>query len=583
MNKILKGLTISAVAMGMTACSADYLNEPPIDSITDEQLGESLEGMKAAMNGVAQTMYILYNPNATERYGNGEGYFQTYYGDSPSPDYANMWLWGSQAQYQPWTFMTRDTDSGGSYAWMYAYTLINQANIILQKIDGVAAEQSEKDNIKAQALTIRAHAYVRLMQVYGPRFEDRKNGDELTVVLRLTPGSDPMPLSDYKTVVGQIYKDLDDAIALFESSGITRVKGEGWLPNIDVARGIYSRIALINHDWAKAQQMAHDGRQNYPIMSADEYVAGFADPNDEWMWFNNRDRSNNGYYSWGASFSCNGGYSTNYNWAGSGGQMSWRLYKQVYDKYPDADVRCDLYWMPDKVNWFADYGFTEADFWDNTIVAPAYLNMWLVDPYMTAAISMWTASMTPEGYSGAFNIWLGFSPNMSDAVIQQYFGILKQNGFQDRVQFGAQLKFWSSKPDLGDSNHAFMRASELLLNEAEAALEQGDETTARECLKELNSNRISGYTCTATGDALKEELRLYRRMELWGEGDTWFSFKRWNITATRDAWKAGDPTSGNFKDAYKGSWDPSYGNGWRYQIPRAEKDYNPYINSQLNQ
>ena len=158
MNKILKGFAISAVALGMTACSENYLNQPPIDSITDEQLSESLEGMKAAMNGIAQTMYILYNGSATERYGNGEAYFQTYYGDSPSPDFACSWLWGSQAQYQPWTFMTRDTDSGGSYAWMYAYTLINQAKTIIEKIDGVSAEQSEKDIIKDQALTIRAHA-----------------------------------------------------------------------------------------------------------------------------------------------------------------------------------------------------------------------------------------------------------------------------------------------------------------------------------------------------------------------------------------------------------------------------------------
>lgn len=581
MNNIFKGLAISAVALGLTACSDNYLNEPPIDSITDSQLGESMDAMTAAMNGIAQTMYILYNPDATERYGNGEAYFQTYYGDSPSPDFACSWLWGSQAQYQPWTFMTRDTDSGGSYAWTYAYTLINQANTILSKIDGVVADQAEKDNMKAQALTIRAHAYTRLMQVYGPRFEDSKNGAELTVVLRLTPGTDPVPLSDYKTVMEQIYKDLDDAISLYESSNISRT--QGWMPDIDIAKGIYSRIALINHDWAKAQKMAKEARADYPIMSRDDYLAGFADPTSEWMWFNNRDRSNNGYYSWGASFSCNGGYSTNYNWSASGGQMSWRLYKEVYDKYPDQDVRCDQFWMPDKVDWFADYGIKQEDFWNTDYVLPAYLNMWLKNPYMTAAISMWTAYMTPSGYSGAFNIWTGFQPSYNNATIESLFAQLNAAGYQDRVQFGAQLKFWSSKPDLGDANHAFMRASELLLNEAEAALEQGDETTAKACLVELNSKRINGYTCTATGDALKEELRLYRRMELWGEGDTWFSFKRWNITATRDSWVAGDPTSGNFMAAYKGSWDPTYGNGWRYQIPRIEKDYNPYINSQLNQ
>lgn len=580
MNKIFKRFALTAVAVGLTACSSDYLNEPPIDSITDEQLSESMEGMRAAMTGIAQTMYILYNPDATERYGNGEGYFQTYYGDSPSPDFACSWLRGSQAQYQPWTFMTRDTDSGGSYAWMYAYTLINQANTILEKIDNVVGDEKEKKNIKAQALTIRAHAYTRLMQVYGPRYEDSKNGDELTVVLRLAPGTDPMPLSDYRTVVGQIYKDLDDAIALFEEAGIART--EGWLPDADVARGIYSRIALINHDWSKAQKMAHDGRQDYPIMSAAEYLAGFADPNDEWMWFNNRDRSNNGYYSWGASFSCNGGYSTNYNWAGSGGQMSWRLYKEVYDKYPESDVRCDLYWMPDKVNWFVDFGFEEKDFWNTSIISPSYLNMWLINPLMTAAISMWVSYTTPAGYNGAFNIWTGFSPTMDNATINQYFALLQSAGYEDRVQFGAQMKFFSSKADLGDSNHAFMRASELLLNEAEAALEQGDEETAKSCLVELNKNRITGYSCTATGEALKDELRLYRRMELWGEGDTWFSFKRWNITAKREAWKRDDPTSNNFMPAYEGEWTPSYGNGWRFQIPRVEKDYNPIINSQLN-
>ena len=93
---------------------------------------------------------------------------------------------------------------------------------------------------------------------------------------------------------------------------------------------------------------------------------------------------------------------------------------------------------------------------------------------------------------------------------------------------------------------------------------------------------MTGYTCTLTGNALKEELRLYRRMELWGEGDTWFSFKRWNTQAKREIWKANDPASNNFAPAYEGTYEPSYGNGWRYEIPKSEKDYNNIINNQLN-
>ncbi|MDE5840258.1 MAG: RagB/SusD family nutrient uptake outer membrane protein, partial [Muribaculaceae bacterium] len=143
-------------------------------------------------------------------------------------------------------------------------------------------------------------------------------------------------------------------------------------------------------------------------------------------------------------------------------------------------------------------------------------------------------------------------------------------------------KFWSDAENLGDAQHPFLRAAELLLNEAEAAIENGDEQTARDCLVELNSNRMDEYTCTLSGDALKEEVRLYRRIELWGEGDTWFSFKRWNITAVRESWKAGDPTSNNFLPYYEGTYAPDYSNGWRYEIPKSEKDYNTIINNQLN-
>lgn len=590
MNKIIKLLFASAIVGGMGSCSSNYLDQPPIDLVSDNAIGESVEAARAALYGLCESMYISYGDEDSDyaiRFASGEAYFQTYYGDSPSPDFADSFLYGSQKENQAWVYMTRDTGDGDRYPWMYAYNLINQANVILSKIDNVPGDPADVKFIKAEALTIRAHAYIRLMQVYGTRFEDSQNGSALCVVLRTEPGSGSAPLATYKEVMEQIYTDLDDAIELFTESGRSRSKG--FEPNIDVARGLYSRAALINHDWALAEKMAHDARAKYPIMSPAEYLAGFADANGEWLWYNDFNKTYNGYNSWGASFSCNGAYAVSYDWSGAG-CISWRLYKEVFDKYED-DVRCELFWTPDKANMYVNYGFKDEDFWSSKYVYPARMTMWNVDPTMTMAATLWNMYGTPEGYQGGmlpfnftFGEYLGLTPNLAanPTVIDQVFQIAQQAVGNTRIQFGAQQKFWSDNMALGDAQHPFLRGAELLLNEAEAMIEQGNYTGAQDCLKELNKQRIGGYRCTATGDALRDEVRLYRRIELWGEGDSWFSFKRWNMPVKREIWKEGDPTSNNFMPAYEGSYDASYSNGWRYEIPKSEKDYNTVINQQLN-
>lgn len=589
MKKLYKGILASAMTFGLAACDSNYLEQPPIDLVSDAAIGESVEAARAALYGLCEAMYISYGDDDNDyaiRFANGEAYLQTYYGDSPSPDFSDSFLYGSQKENQAWVFMTRDSGDGDRYPWMYAYNLINQANVILSRIDEVPGDPADVKQIKASALTIRAHAYIRLMQVYGPRFEDSKNGEALCVVLRTSPGSDQSPLVSYKGVMDQIYSDLDEAITLYTESGKARTKG--FEPNIDVAKGLYSRAALINHDWTKAQQMAREARQKYPIMSPDEYLAGFAQANGEWLWYNDFNKTYNGYNSWGASFSCNGAYAVSYDWSGAG-TISYRLYKQVYDKN-NSDVRCLQFWTPDKANMFVDFGIEEKDFWSSDCVYGERMTMWGVDPVVTTSITLWNMYTTPEGYSDGllpFNTGASFGAALGltdEDAIDPYVQEIIYNYAKSstRVQFGSQIKFWSKSSDLGDAQHPFLRAAELLLNEAEAAIENNDEQTARNCLEELNRNRMDEYTCTLSGAALKEEVRLYRRMELWGEGDAWFSFKRWNVPVTREIWKADDPTSNNFLPAYEGSYATDYANGWRYEIPKSEKDYNTIINNQLN-
>lgn len=606
-KKFIAGIG-SLVAVGgmLTACSSDYLEQPPIDSISEEMIGQSLEAARAALYGVCQAMNIGQYGDMGTRFMMGEGYIQTYYGDSPSPDFWDSFLWGSQAQYQAWALMMKDNRTGANCGWLYGYNLVGQANRILAQIDKIPVESDQEEAtrkfIKAQTLTMRAHGYIRLMQIYGPRYEDRKDGDALCLVLREVSGYDALPLSTYDDCITFIEKDLDNAIALYnEATGVQRQNG--FEPDLNICQGLYSRLALMNHEWEKAAQMAKDARTGYPIMSADEYKDGFYSPNNEWLWYNDPDPTYVGYNSWGASFACNGAYATTDNWSSSG-CMSVKLFDQIYERNSE-DVRTELYWMPQNANRYVNTDVKEEWFWDYTFVNQEFGYMYVPTPAgvtdakkkqlasMNAAISMWLTQNYPGDEVGMMGYKvISITPEEAKSAIKRSTWNMKVSG-SGSVQFGAQCKFYGIESQMGAVEHPFLRGAELLLNQAEAECEQGNYPAAARLLEELNQQRMPSYSCTLTGDELRDEIRLYRRMELWGEGDCWFSFKRWNLPITRSLWKEGDTTSDSFFDcnggkAYTGgdsdviTWETDYCNGWRYTIPTAETHYNPLVADQLN-
>lgn len=136
------------------------------------------------------------------------------------------------------------------------------------------------------------------------------------------------------------------------------------------------------------------------------------------------------------------------------------------------------------------------------------------------------------------------------------------------VQFGAQVKFYASQPTYSFTDAVvFLRAEEVLLSQAEAAYRLGDENMARQLLISLNISRDSSYSCTASGEALLQEIQRYRRIELWGEGHGWFDQKRWNLPLERRMYVSGDTSSGNWPASMSGTLSTSAINGWRYPIP----------------
>ena len=135
----------------------------------------------------------------------------------------------------------------------------------------------------------------------------------------------------------------------------------------------------------------------------------------------------------------------------------------------------------------------------------------------------------------------------------------------------------ADQPGIGQLNN--FRSAEMYLIEAEANCHiGGKDAETQKLLVALNkdSGRNPAYTCTKTGDNLLQEVKLYRRIELWGEGFDWFDYKRWKEPIVRKAYP-----EGSFHVQFAITIQPSDNNQWTWVFPAKEVDYNDALSSYI--
>lgn len=178
------------------------------------------------------------------------------------------------------------------------------------------------------------------------------------------------------------------------------------------------------------------------------------------------------------------------------------------------------------------------------------------------------------GYAGLLQSYKSVDKRIFDAISTND---ARKNWFVDSGNpFGlpkyANIKFVDDTDFEGD--YVFMRAAEMYLIEAEAKALGGDDAGARQALFNLISTRVSGYTLsTNSGQALLDEIRFHRKVELWGEGFAFFDMKRWNTGLNRTYVGSNHATFGFF-DYPTGSVK------FNFQIPLNEINTNPELGAQ---
>ena len=544
MKKIINKLFAGSLLAGMmlvSSCAGDYLDTAPTDSTgATDAVGTTANAMKA-LNGIAKIMTTQHS-----YFGGGfagENNIMIQYESYPSENYNYNYYASGWSPIFNQEFHTRTNSIYDAYAWYYYYTIAGNANTILANIDNAEGTEAERNFVKASALTFRAYAFEKLVHYYCWRWQDSNNGASQGIVLRLDESTGGQGYATLAETYAQIYKDLDEAIMLFEQSGMDRNASQVWMPNINVAHAIYARAALTKQDYTKALTEAKLARQNYPLMSNAEYHAGFCNPTSEWIFGSfGSAQENNWYWSYGTQYACNGYYANAAGAANGAGSIG----RELINRIPNDDARKALFLTEDK---FPGYNFNDGSAMD-------------------------------LGYG---ILGMGDDEKKADALWEEaaaYCQKMAVSGLEAPYQagymyLGGQLKFYVFDSP-GVSYLPFIRSSEMVLIEAEANYFLNDIPGAQAALVDLNatSGRNPAYTCTKTGDDLWNEIMDYRELELWGEGFAWSDYKRWNRDIVRHSFAEG----GNAHISVAKTIPASGVNKWTWDVPLNETDYNDELN-----
>ncbi|GAB3225633.1 RagB/SusD family nutrient uptake outer membrane protein [Spirosoma arcticum] len=322
---------VMALSLLTSGCEQEYLETSPTGGIDAGSVYATTKNGAAAINGIYRAMVLRYMDS------------QPHFGhpavmiilDALGEDLvlSNTSNAGHLAE-QRWQAHRSETSNGDRLPYELYYRLIGNANLAVANVDNATGPESERNQIKGEALAIRAFSYFYLVQIYGKRYSGAaKPNAQPGVPLVVTPTTDGLPRATVEEIYTQINKDLTDAAALLTSARSFKSH-----INLEVVKGLQARVALTQQNWAEAAKFAAEARKGFSLMSVAQYQEGFSDiGNPEWMWGFDHQEDQSEFFGAFHSY-----ISSNYN------STNIRLTPKVinsllYNQIPATDVRARMW------------------------------------------------------------------------------------------------------------------------------------------------------------------------------------------------------------------------------------------------
>lgn len=505
---IIKTITFFLVVILISGCE-EFLDRYPSTSVSEDNIYSDIETAGAALLG-------LYSDLQDGRL-TGRGTLIK--GDLKGPDFFLL-TGGGQYFVPEYNYQENVTNNGqAGYIWAAGYQTVKDCNVFLSGLEGIEGSTDKKNDMIAQAKTIKAIAYTEMTKAfcYPPNFTaiDAKYSMGIPLVLSkeenvniIETGPSRAPLSE---VFEHIEALLDDALLKVDPSRATGIYISSY-----AIQGLLAEVYLYQEKWSDAASSALAAAGGANMIAKDDYLTEMrSDVNDECLL-----------------------------------EIMYTLTDNLADRMPgywmnmtvNADNRNDVYSLG-----YGDVGASDA-----------FINLLKENP-------------------NDIRIDLLHEDKLSTATPEEDPLIHGVNGFSSRYYY----KYIGCKSgNVQLHNTPIIRLPEVLLIAAEANSEiPGNDALALDLLNNVYTSRTGTVLSGLTGDDLKDEIFKERRRELAYEGHGIWNYLRKNRSFVRDASHftvvSIDPTTtaGRDADLFHKVVSP---------IPITEMDANPNMRDQQN-
>lgn len=392
----------------------------------------------------------------------------------------HFYYWGQNKQMDENKLKTQ-------FPWNFHYGLLLSINQVVGAVDPLKATDAQK-GYYASALAYRALVYLDMARMYeflpNDKFTTNAEGVDVTgltvpwVTNETTP-EEAMnnPRLPHAQMAANILADLNEAEKYIDLLPTTAGQT---LPDKACVYGLKARLYMWNEDYENAKIYARKAIeaascQPYTEERALNIATGYNTASD-FMWAAQQTAESRSVTSGIINFVSWTSNQTTFGYSGPGADMYIVMDKNMYDRISDTDWR--------KKQWLAPTN------------SPLYNESELV-------------------------------PIQGDDL-RNYLPTYASLKFRPAQGNGEDYKIGAA------SAVPYMRVEEMYFIEAEAAAHQ-DPTRGRDLINTfMQNNRDPYYNCKLTDtDNLVEEIVFQKRVELWGEGQSFFDIKRLNYSVTR--------------------------------------------------
>lgn len=336
----LSPVLLALVMLG--SCKKELLQTAPTGQVPTEQVFKDTEGAFVALNGTYRYMW--------NSLGGSHGHFGQKSADLTMDLMGNdMAIQGTSygwfnAENRLTAQLNPAAGQRSAFTWEYYYRIIFNANNILANVDGLVGSQTDKDNLKGQALALRAYNYFYLVNLWQHTYKGHESTPAVPIYTE--PTTEGKPRATVQEVYTLILADLKEAETLLTGKTRRHISHV----NQATVKGIWARVAMQMEDYATAATKAAEARQANALMSSAQYTAGFGVRNSEWVW--GLEIPNDQATIFASFFSHMDANTLSYASLG----MQKKMTKELYDQIPATDIRKSLFRTPGTgTSTFPDY------------------------------------------------------------------------------------------------------------------------------------------------------------------------------------------------------------------------------------